>query len=358
MQPAPPALLELSQRLRQLREERWPDVRLTQAALAQALGGGRSLSAATISSWESPIAPKLPPRARILAYANFFATRRSAETMTVLPLDSLTADEVTAYHELEAELITLREAARKPSLNEHVAVRRSWHFTDTGPITLVCAQLPEEKTVSLANPADPNYTELLSYADLDALVELWGHIRAENPAMDNVFYKASSKVSPDDLSGHVILLGGIAWNELTERFTEMTDLPVRQIEDASITSGEVFVVNIEGKEHKFLPSWGSSDQRELRADVGLLARVPNPLNSTRTLTICNGIHSRGVLGAVRSLTDARLRDSNERYIAANFRNSESFVILMRVPVFEGQAMTPEFKNPDIVLYKAPVGDHR
>ena len=56
----------------------------------------------------------------------------------------------------------------------------------------------------------------------------------------------------------------------------------------------------------------------LAEDVGLLARVPNPLNSSRTLTICNGIHSRGVYGAVRSLTDAQLRDANERYIAANF----------------------------------------
>ena len=53
-------------------------------------------------------------------------------------------------------------------------------------------------------------------------------------------------------------------------------------------------------------------------DVGLLVRLPNPLNSTRTITMCNGIHSRGVLGAVRTLTDARLRESNEQYIAQNF----------------------------------------
>ena len=68
----------------------------------------------------------------------------------------------------------------------------------------------------------------------------------------------------------------------------------------------------------------------LAEDVGLLARVPNPLNSSRTLTICNGIHSRGVYGAVRSLTDAQLRESNERYISANFGDSGSFAILMSV----------------------------
>ena len=50
----------------------------------------------------------------------------------------------------------------------------------------------------LAEFDDPNYTELLSYADLDALVELHGHIRAENPAMD-VFFKTAPNVVPDDL---------------------------------------------------------------------------------------------------------------------------------------------------------------
>ncbi len=363
MQPAPPARLELAHRLRQLRELRWPGVRLTQADLARALGGDKPLSVATVSSWESTSAPKLPPRERILAYAAFFATPRSVEAGAVLPIESLSPAERSAYEELEAELIALREAARTPSPSEEVVIRRSWHFADAGPATLICAQLPAEQTGPLANPADPNYTELLSYADLDAMVELHGHIRAENPAMD-VFRKLSPNVVTDDLSSHLILLGGIAWNEVTERLMEMANLPVRQVEDPRVSTGEVFVVTIDGENRMFLPAWGSKDQRdeedrkELREDVGLLARVPNPLNSSRTLTICNGVHSRGVLGSVRSLTDARLRDFNERYIGAQFSSSQSFVILMRVPVIEGKAMTPDFQNPDTILYQWPGRDHQ
>ena len=87
----------------------------------------------------------------------------------------------------------------------------------------------------------------------------------------------------------------------------------------------------------------------LSEDVGLLARVPNPLNSSRTLTICNGIHSRGVYGAVRSLTDKRVRESNERYIYENFENSDSFVILMSVQVIEKQGDNPDFNIPGRVL---------
>jgi hypothetical protein len=89
----------------------------------------------------------------------------------------------------------------------------------------------------------------------------------------------------------------------------------------------------------------------LTKDVGLFARVPNPLNASRTLTICNGIHSRGVYGAVRSLTDAELRDGNERYISENFGDAASFGILMSVQVIKNQAMTPDFNSPDMVLYK-------
>lgn len=354
MQPNSTALSELAQRLRSLRQDQWPDKRLTQDALAKALGG---VAAATVSSWESSTAPKLPPRDRMTTYARFFATRRSVEPPEpkILPLESLTEDEQAVYRELEAELVGLRDAAAsKPARGAMAAVRKSWRFLDTGPVTLVCAQLPERETASLADPKDPNYTELLSFADLDALVELWGHIRAENPEMD-VFYKAAPNVVSDDLSGHVILLGGIAWNDVTKRLSAMTHLPVRQVEDETVKTGEIFVAEVDGEERRFLPEWGDADHTNLVEDVGFLARVPNPLNSGRTLTICNGIHSRGVFGAVRSLTHARLRDGNERYISANFGNSDSFIILMRVPVIERETMTPDFNNPDGILYQWPQG---
>src|SRR5205814_901198 len=142
-------------------------------------------------------------------------------------------------------------------------------------------------------------------ADLDSLIELHGHLCRENPNT-SVFFKASTKVVPDDLSRHVVLLGGVAWNEITGVLSGMTVLPVRQIKGPALETGEIFVAGIEGKEQKFLPKWRDGAQAKLAEDVGLLARTPNPLNSNRTLTICNGIYSRGALGAVRSLTDAEL----------------------------------------------------
>ena len=241
-----------------------------------------------------------------------------------------------------------RIAAEKRSRNPRRTMNL-WHFSDPGPVTLICAQLPSDQTSPLAEPANPNYTELQSFADLDALIELYGHVRAQNPAVQ-VFFKASPKVGPDVLSGHVVLLGGIIWNEITEQLLEMSHLPIRQIKDPRIKTGEIFAVDSGSGERKYLPKW-SADGTKLIEDVGLIARRVNPLNSNRTLTICNGIHSRGVLGAVRALADIQLRESNEEYIEENFADTASFAILMRVPVIDGRTMTPDFRNSDNILYQ-------
>ena len=347
------ALLELALELRQLRVNHWPDARgLTQAALAQVLGGEDPLSPATVASWENRSAPKLPPRERVLAYAQFFATRRSLEPVpNLIPLDSFTSEEDTEYRKLREKLLRLHGAAR--GTDEPSVVRRSWQFTDSGPITLICARLPEEERPALAFPDAPNYTQLLSFGDLDAMVELFGHVRAENPETQ-VEFKPAPEVRPDDLSGHIAIIGGIGWSRVTARLLSLARLPVEQREDPAVEFGEIFITRTADGERKYLPTRQMTDPPELIEDVGLLARMPNPLNSSRTLTVCNGVHSRGVYGAVRSLTDAQLRDSNEQYIADKFPDQE-FCILMRVQIIEGSALTPDFKSPGTVLYQWPTG---
>ncbi len=354
MQPASPEATRLARRLRQLREQHWPDARLTQKTLAGAFSAEEALAPATVSSWESGSAPKLPPRHRLRAYARFFATPRSVETVVpkLLPFEELTPDEQAVCKKLETELLKLRsQAAEDESPGEdEIAPGRSWHFTDTGPVTLVCAQLPDDQTGPLARPYDPNYTELQAFADIDALVELFGHIRAENPHM-TVHFKIPPRIDHDDLTGHIILIGGVVWNEITDRLSEEARLPVRQFPHPEVPTGEIFIAEVDGEEREFRPKWKINDPKLLAEDVGLLARVPNPLNSNRTLTICNGIHSRGVYGAVRSLTDTHLNDANERYISANFGNSTSFAILMSVKVINNRTMTPDFAGRGVVLYR-------
>lgn len=345
---------QLARRLRMLRLEHWgPEYKLTQSALGAAFGGSDPLSIATVASWENKENPKSPQHKWLLAYAQFFATRRSVAEAPprLIPVESFTPEEQESYDALRDELLQLHAAVRGEP--EQVVTRRSWHFTDSAPVTLVCAQLPQEELGELASPENPNYTELLSFGDLDAMVELWGHVRMENPKI-KVAYKSAPHVVADNLSGHVVIIGGIGWNEVTRRILDLAKLPVTQKNDPKSPFGEIFAADIDGRETDFLPTWAEADQKKLIEDVGLLVRMPNPLNSNRTLTMCNGIHSRGVFGAVRSLTDEGLRDSNELYIAKNFPDSQQFGILMRVQVIEGVAMTPDFNTAGTVLYQWPV----
>ena len=63
---------DLPRRLRALREERWPDVTITQAQLGAVLGEGKPVSVAAISSWESTTSPRMPQPSHLAAYARFF----------------------------------------------------------------------------------------------------------------------------------------------------------------------------------------------------------------------------------------------------------------------------------------------
>lgn len=350
MHAAPPAALELAQRLRQLRLQR-PG--LTQDQLAAAFKVEGSLASATVSSWESLKSPKLPPVQRLDAYARFFSAKRSvAGEPRLLPLDELTPAERAAYEKLLSDLTRLRNAASGEPPATEQTFKRSWNFQDNGRITLVTARLPDSVTGQFGKQSDPNYTELHTYADVDAMIDLFGHIRAENPG-SLVRYKTRDAIERDDYSGHLVLLGGVVWNEITGRLSNMAKLPVRQVGHPDLDSGEIFVAEIDGKTREFWPQWReeSGGKRVLTDDVGLLARVPNPLNASRTLTICNGIHSRGVTGAERTLTDAELREGNEHYIWSHFGDSASFGILMSVKVFENETITPDFNTPGVVLHQ-------
>src|SRR5258707_12503470 len=78
MDPASDPRQLLARRLRALREDRWPDIKVTQSQLATALSADRPVSVPLISSWESLTNPKLPPIPRREAYVTFFVTTRSS----------------------------------------------------------------------------------------------------------------------------------------------------------------------------------------------------------------------------------------------------------------------------------------
>ena len=145
-----------------------------------------------------------------------------------------------------------------------------------------------------------------------------------NPGL-KVFRRLPSEIQQADLQNHIVLLGGIGWNSTTRRILSHLEekLPIEQIDDKKIPEGDVFRVkkDADRDERIHLPVIevnGETGERELVEDVGLLARLPNSFNFGRTMTICNGIHSKGVLGAVLAITDETVRPTNEEYLAKRF----------------------------------------
>lgn len=369
MAPSPEAV-RLARRLRDLRES----ARLTQKDLSRALTLPDSrVAVATISSWESHTNPKLPPEERLRSYALLFAV--SPIPNRIPREQDLTPDERERFNSLHRELVGFRDEIRRHQTNAAPSSGGAYTFDfESGRITLICPEVPEEGRSPLADIANPNHTRLYKYADLDALIEMWGHVRASNPEL-RVRHRLPSEVSADHLSGHLILIGGIAWNNVTSRLLRVLDnLPIRQLQVPDLADGEIFRSR-DGR--KYLPVWetikaaGPDDDapskaeleavqaqdawlddtpRELVEDVALLARLPNPFNQSRTITICNGVYSRGVLGAVRTLTDDSVRERNEAYLANRFPNGV-FGLLMRVPVVNGEAITPDLEISENRLFE-------
>jgi hypothetical protein len=343
----------LARRLRELRERRWQGKRITQQRLALAMGG---VSVPLISSWESPTNPHIPPLQRLESYAALFATERSFEgdAARLIDVRDMSDAEQQTMAELAHELRQLRNEAMRAGAPAGEPARLSlvhesltagpWRYPDEEEITIVCAQWPPDilDRIPYTDPSDPDYIEGLTYADLDALIELYGHVRAANPA-NRVNLRIPSNFVADNSSDHLVTLGGIDWNTLTGSAIERLNLPVRQVADWGTPGGQYFEAGETEPTSQYRPVLKKSgDRMVLDEDVALFARAVNPFNGERTLTICSGMYGRGTLGAVRALTDAKFRRRNAEYLRTRFGDSDSYCILSRVRILNGKALTPDW----------------
>jgi transcriptional regulator with XRE-family HTH domain len=334
-QPAPDAF-RLAARLRELREREFG--RLTQSQLGQAFGTREDpLSPAAISMWENPSSGRLPPPSRLEAYALLFCTPRSFEGgVHMLSVDELTQQEQDRREELRRELLALRDSAevREGAVSPERA-ESMWHFPDGTPITLVCDRLPSENRPPQADPSHPNYVRLSALADLDALVDVYGAVKAYNPT-SRVVITAAGDLTARDVANHLVLIGGRVWQTVTPWFSRIFPIPVDP--EDPYDRGAIVVHDPEGAQREFKYTLVDG---ELVEDVGVFARGENPAAPLRTLTICSGVTTRGVRGAARCFIDPEMRDRNEQYLIPRFPDGSTYCIVMRVPVVNKDPLTPD-----------------
>ena len=273
-------------------------------------------------------------------------------------ITTFTPDERERFEQLKNELFALHAAIDKD--RRLLRARRSGEpccrSTARTASVVVCPEAPADSRGPLADEKSLNHTRLHRFADADALLEVFGHIRALNPDL-KVFRRLPSEIQQADLQNHIVLLGGIGWNSTIRRILSHLEerLPIEQIDDKRVPEGDVFRVKkgADREEQTHLPVIevdGETGERELVEDVGLLARLPNSFNFGRTMTICNGIHSKGVLGAVLAITDETVRPTNEEYLAKRFPHGD-FAMLVRVPVVSGHPIAADLQNPHTRLFE-------
>jgi transcriptional regulator with XRE-family HTH domain len=337
----------LARRLKSLRKER----SLPQRTVADAL----RVSIAAVSAWESETNPTVPADGRIRDLAVFYAVDPARTQGRLLPDVELTPEERETRDGLLAEW---RGLLAPPLPRPSVAPwpTSSFAFPPGQDIRIVCGRLDLDNNPGhpYTNRDDLNYTDLLTFADADALVELFGFLRKINPDNDVRFLRSDRLLetadSADHLASHLILLGGVGLNVTTTLLPELTALPIKQESHPDFADrGEVFEVTAGSqKGKKFLPTVVADGLIE---DVGMFARTPNPFHSGRTLTVCNGVFSRGVLGAVRMLTDDKLRRQNEEYLADRFGFTDRFAVLVRVRMMLAAVQTPDLQNSHTRLFE-------
>ena len=167
----PAAGASLARRLRELRRSGFFDVGLTQLQLAQALSQDERVADSTLLFWRmSNRLPCLHTAASAPTHSSSQQSARCTGRPTCAARAADSGPETKARKELERELFKLRDE----DVGGIAARRRFWRFDDEAPITVICSDLRKSDELELGpltEEDNPNYAELYSYGDLDALFD-------------------------------------------------------------------------------------------------------------------------------------------------------------------------------------------
>jgi transcriptional regulator with XRE-family HTH domain len=325
-------------RLRELRETAF-QVKVTQDQLAAALGHGKPLSSAAISTWENGEIDKRPTESRLVQYALLFSTPQSLIPRPHVPAESkLDKPARIRFDVLRTELLRLRDNAEQEARREKADPENNdlWHHDRAEKLLVVVPELPSGEQTEYANPASPNYVRLARYGDLDAFFDMYTALT--RAGYTNLSHR-SAREPGIDIERNLVLIGGPAWNEVTATFMSLLDLPIRQTRQPN------------GQPDFFTTSEGSSahpatlsDSGHVIEDVGLFVRATNPTNPDTDVTICSGVFTHGVLGAVHAFTNPQVAAGNIDAIRDRLGQTTSFAVLFGVKVIGGRVPTPRLAN--------------
>lgn len=335
---------QLASRLRELRESAF-EVRVTQDQLATALGESKPLSSAAISTWENGESDKRPTETRIIQYALVFSSPQSLEPSPHTPNESKLDETAQArFRELRDELLGLREGAEIEARRERaepsgVDASPIWHHDRTEKLYVVAPELPAAVRSDFAGRHSPNYVRLARYGDLDAFFEMFNALT--RMGYHNLSHRSANEGGIGS-ARNLVLIGGPSWNGITRGFMHLLRLPITQRLEPS---GEPdFFTKSDGTPARPTVLGQGTSEEQVVEDVGLFVRGTNPNSPDTDVTICSGVFTHGVLGAVRAFTNTHVAGENVEAIRERLGQITNFAVLFRVNVLGGRVTTPRLSS--------------
>jgi hypothetical protein len=227
-----------------------------------------------------------------------------------------------------------------------------WHFPDRSRITLLSYRVPPDYRPPSAEPDNPNYIRLADLADLDTVIDVYGAIRAYNPTSQAVIMAAQDLHQPD-VASHLVLIGGLTWEAVAPWFSRAFSTPIEAGDP--FDRGAIAVRDADNRRLEFKNTFTGD---EIVEDVGFFVHGKNPSAPRRTLMICGGITTRGVRGAALCFVDPEMRERNEEYLISRFPADSAYCIVMRVPVFNRDPLTPDLSKKENRLFEWSEGDSK
>ena len=356
----------LARRLRSLREDRWPGMKVNQRQLAAALSGsGKSVSVPLVSSWEN--GQSVPPGSRLDDIATFYATRRSFDGKAGRPAELARAHRAGAVGPGRARDRTHPAAGEGSQYGQlqRGRLQRGRGIAEslsTGPfrfevgqtITIVCAELPPAmlQAMPYTDPLDPDYIEMNRYSDLGSLVELHGHLRQPiRPARST---SGSHQLQEDDYTSHLVALGGLTGSG-DEFRARLPSAPSQASQPGVRGRLRQRLFRSDGRRCRCGPALPTGRGRAQPEDSPRGRRPVRPgRQSLQPETYCDHLqrhvrprHVRRRPGADR----CPFRDRNGAYVQERLSGSTAFCLLTRVTVVDYNALTPDWTLPETRLFE-------
>jgi len=239
-------------------------------------------------------------------------------------------------------------------------VYQFWFPRETSTIWVVCPQIDEPGEFADRSSAD--YTYLDNLGDTDALLEVMVFLSQYYPNA------TIERFSSDDLpeghtSSNLVVIGGpgsaeirneICRDMMSGMHSHVAYSPDCEQMKVTSVSGETIDLSAEYRENR--EGSGRQSSLGLLTDWGYFARFNNPLNANATVVLINGIHTAGVVGAVRVFSERREALRNFDTVLASGIATTSFECYFEVPVLNAQVRVP-CVNPNSI-FALDHGDQR